>query len=232
MATGEVDFFKESGGYGFIETADADEDVAFHTEDIGWVDLEEGQEVEFDIAQADKGSRAETLTRLRVAAGPWLARPAAATVRRLSTRWIARPMPAALDAELRRRTWELLQPGDIELDGLVLHTGFDGSQEPEMHQATVEVGDLIAAHAGYDPADTFVYSGTDDAEFASNQHQGRTLEDESFVWECQQLLRDGAFDVVFYFERIGDLDGLVGAVREAGFDATAVPGDDAPERSG
>lgn len=154
------------------------------------------------------------------------------TVRRLSARRIAPAMSEALDAELHRRTWELLQPGEIELDGLVLHTGFDGSQEPEMHQATVEVGDLIAAHGGYVPADTFVYSGTDDPEFASNQHQGRTLDDESFVWECQQLLREGAFDVVFYFEQTDALDELVSAVREAGYDATGVPGDVPPDRSG
>jgi hypothetical protein len=141
-------------------------------------------------------------------------------------------MPDALDAELHRRTWELLQPGDIELDGLVLHTDYDGSQESEMHQATVEVGDLIAAHAGVEPTDTFVFSGTDDPEFASNQHQGRTLDDESFVWECQQLLRDGAFDVVFYFERPGGLGDLLATVREAGYDATVVPGDVPPDRSG
>jgi len=27
-------------------------------------------------------------------------------------------MTEVLDADLRRRTWELLQPGEIELDGL------------------------------------------------------------------------------------------------------------------
>ena len=64
MAKGVVDFFKESGGYGFIETDDADEDVFFHMEDIGGDDLEEGQEVEFDIVEAEKGPRAENLTRL------------------------------------------------------------------------------------------------------------------------------------------------------------------------
>ncbi|PSQ33217.1 cold-shock protein [Halobacteriales archaeon SW_10_68_16] len=64
MAKGTVDFFKESGGYGFIETDDADEDVFFHMEDIGGPDLEEGQEVEFDIVEAEKGPRAENLTRL------------------------------------------------------------------------------------------------------------------------------------------------------------------------
>ncbi len=64
MAQGVVDFFKESGGYGFIETDDADEDVFFHMEDIGGPDLEEGQEVEFEIEQAEKGPRAKNLTRL------------------------------------------------------------------------------------------------------------------------------------------------------------------------
>ena len=134
-------------------------------------------------------------------------------------------MAEILDAELRRRTWKLLQPGEIELDGLVVQTEFDGSQEPEMHQATVEVGELIAEYAGYEPRDTFVYSGTDDSEFASNQHQGLTLDDESFVWECQQLLRDGSFDIVFYFEADADSVGLLDAVRTEGYDATAIRGD-------
>ena len=134
-------------------------------------------------------------------------------------------MTEILDDELRRRTWELLQPGEIALDGLVVHTEFDGSEETAMHQATVEVGDLIAEGAGYDPGDTFVYSGTDDSEFASNQHQGLTLDDESFVWECQQLLREGTFDLVFYFEATGDTEGILDAVRDTGYDATAVRGD-------
>ncbi|OYR84346.1 cold-shock protein, partial [Halorubrum sp. E3] len=54
MATGKVDFFNDTGGYGFIETDDADEDVFFHMEDVGGPDLEEGQEVEFEIEEADK----------------------------------------------------------------------------------------------------------------------------------------------------------------------------------
>jgi hypothetical protein len=133
-------------------------------------------------------------------------------------------MSERLDSDLRQRTWKLLQPGDIELDGLVVQTDFDGSAETQMHQATVEIGDLIAEFAGFEPTDTFVYSGTDDPEFASNQHQGLTLADESFVWECQQLLREGAFDVVFYFEADADTEGLLEAVREAGYDASAVRG--------
>jgi CspA family cold shock protein len=64
MAKGVVDFFNDTGGYGFIETEDSDEDVFFHMEDVGGPDLEEGDEVEFDIEQADKGPRAKNLTRL------------------------------------------------------------------------------------------------------------------------------------------------------------------------
>jgi CspA family cold shock protein len=64
MAEGTVDFFNDTGGYGFIDTDEADDDVFFHMEDIGGDDLEEGQNVEFEIVQADKGPRAKNLTRL------------------------------------------------------------------------------------------------------------------------------------------------------------------------
>lgn len=135
-----------------------------------------------------------------------------------------------LDSDLVKRTWNLLQPGDIELDGLVVATSLTNEQEPEMHQVTIEIGDLIAEHAGYDPTETFVYSGTDDPEFASNQHQGLTLDDESFVWECQQLFREGSFDIVFYFEASIDAAGLLSTLDERGYDVTYVRGDaDSPE---
>jgi CspA family cold shock protein len=64
MAKGTVAFFNDSGGYGFIETEDADDDVFFHMEDVGGPDLEEGQDVEFEIEEAEKGPRAKNLTRL------------------------------------------------------------------------------------------------------------------------------------------------------------------------
>ncbi len=64
MAKGKVDFFNDTGGYGFISTEDADDDVFFHMEDVGGEDLEEGQEIEFDIEQAPKGPRATNVTRL------------------------------------------------------------------------------------------------------------------------------------------------------------------------
>ncbi|SFR38329.1 cold-shock DNA-binding protein family [Halogeometricum rufum] len=64
MAKGKVDFFNDTGGYGFIETEDADEDVFFHMEDVGGPDLEEGTEIEFEIEDAPKGPRAKNVTRL------------------------------------------------------------------------------------------------------------------------------------------------------------------------
>ena len=64
MATGTVAFFHDRKGYGFIETEEADEDVFFHMDDVEGPDLEEGEEVEFDIEQADKGPRAANVRRL------------------------------------------------------------------------------------------------------------------------------------------------------------------------
>ena len=64
MATGTVEFFHDRKGQGFIETEDADDDVFFHMEDVGGPDLEEGQDVEFEIEAADRGPRAVDLQRL------------------------------------------------------------------------------------------------------------------------------------------------------------------------
>ncbi|MFB6120362.1 MAG: cold-shock protein [Halobacteriaceae archaeon] len=64
MARGTVAFFNDSGGYGFIETDAADDDVFFHMADIEGPDLEEGQEVEFEIEEAEEGPRATNVERL------------------------------------------------------------------------------------------------------------------------------------------------------------------------
>ncbi len=96
----------------------------------------------------------------------------------------------ALDEDLYQRTKALLEPGEVDLNGAIVHTDYDGQADVKMMQATIDVGDIIAEHSGYDPGDCYVYSGNDDPDFSSNQHQGLTLEDEEFVWECQQLLRE------------------------------------------
>ena len=65
MANGKVDFFNDTGGYGFISTddTDGDDDVFFHMEDVGGPDLEEGTDIEFDIEDAPKGPRATNVVR-------------------------------------------------------------------------------------------------------------------------------------------------------------------------
>ncbi|MFT4933130.1 MAG: CspA family cold shock protein [Natronomonas sp.] len=63
MAKGTVDFFHSRKGYGFISTDDADDDVFFHMEDVGGSDLQEGEDIEFDIENAPKGPRATNVVR-------------------------------------------------------------------------------------------------------------------------------------------------------------------------
>lgn len=131
-------------------------------------------------------------------------------------------MSDAVDEDLYERTKRLLEPGEIELVGAIVHTDLEGSEDIEMHQTTVEIGEIIAEHAGHDPRDTYVYSGSDDSQYASNQHQGLTLDDEGFVWECQQLLRGGTFDIVFYYEASADHEAILEEIDALGFDVTGV----------
>jgi hypothetical protein len=133
-------------------------------------------------------------------------------------------MGDAVETDLVRRTRALLEPGDIRLNGVIVHTDLTSEDEPRLHQATLSVGDVVSEAAGIDPTDTYVYSGNDDEEFGINQHQGRTLDDESFVWECQQLLRNGTYDVVFYYEADADQAAVLDGVEALGFDAVGVEG--------
>jgi hypothetical protein len=134
-------------------------------------------------------------------------------------------MSDLVDDDLYERTRALLEPGDIQLNGLIVHTDLTGEEEPQLHQLTLEVGEVVAAHAGVEPTDTYVYSGNNDPEFGVNQHQGRTLDGDEFVWECQQLMRDGSYDVVFYYEAGADQEGIVTALEDDGRRVTSVLGE-------
>ena len=134
-------------------------------------------------------------------------------------------MSDAIDEDLYQRTKALLEPGDIELNGVVVRTELTSAEEPTLHQATLDIGDVISEAAGLDPATTYVYSGNDDERFGVNQHQGLTLDGDEFIWECQQLMRDGTYDVVFYYEAGADQAAVVEGVEALGFDATGVEGD-------
>ena len=133
-------------------------------------------------------------------------------------------MADVIDEDLYQRTKALLEPGEIELNGAIVHTEYDGQEDVKMMQATIDIGDIVAEHAGFDPKDCYVYSGNDDPQFSSNQHQGLTLEDEEFVWECQQLLREGAFHIVIYYEASADHEAILEDVRDLGFEVTGVEG--------
>ncbi|MEJ7765279.1 MAG: cold-shock protein [Acidimicrobiales bacterium] len=61
MATGTVKFFNAEKGFGFISRPDGD-DVFVHFSNIegsGYKTLEEGQQVEFDVAPGRKGEEAQ-----------------------------------------------------------------------------------------------------------------------------------------------------------------------------
>lgn len=133
-------------------------------------------------------------------------------------------MSDVIDDNLYQRTKALLEPGEIELNGAIVHTEFGSSEDVQMMQATLDVGDIVAEHAGYASDEWYVYSGNDDPQFSSNQHQGLTLADDEFVWECQQLLRDGTFDVVIYYEASADHEGILEGIRDLGFEVTGVEG--------
>jgi hypothetical protein len=107
-------------------------------------------------------------------------------------------MTDSVDEDLYQRTMALIEPGEIDLVGAIVHTNLTGDEDLEMQELTVSINECLATHAG--KGETYIYAGNDSSEFASNQFQGLTLDDESFVWECQQLLREGTFDLVFYYE--------------------------------
>ena len=65
--TGTVKWFNATKGYGFIQRA-AGKDVFVHFSAIitsGYRTLEEGQQVEFEVVQGDKGPQAQNVTILK-----------------------------------------------------------------------------------------------------------------------------------------------------------------------
>ncbi len=64
--TGQVKFFNEAKGFGFIQREGGD-DVFVHysaIQDTGFKTLSEGQQVEFTITQGQKGLQAENVVAL------------------------------------------------------------------------------------------------------------------------------------------------------------------------
>ncbi len=65
--TGTVKWFNSKKGYGFITRDDGKGDVFVHFTAIkedGFKTLEEGQKVEFEIVQEDRGEKAQNVVKL------------------------------------------------------------------------------------------------------------------------------------------------------------------------
>ena len=64
MAQGTVKWFNAEKGFGFIAPSDGSADVFVHFSAIqsqGYKTLEEGQSVEFDVVQGQKGPQADNV---------------------------------------------------------------------------------------------------------------------------------------------------------------------------
>ena len=67
MAKGTVKWFNEKKGYGFITPDDGSEDCFVHFSAIkgeGFKALQEGDKVEFEITEEDKGRKAANVVKL------------------------------------------------------------------------------------------------------------------------------------------------------------------------
>ncbi|MES2769304.1 MAG: cold-shock protein [Bdellovibrionota bacterium] len=61
MQTGKVKFFNAGKGFGFITPDDGGKDVFVHANDIGGIQLNEGDKVQFEIGQGKKGPQANNV---------------------------------------------------------------------------------------------------------------------------------------------------------------------------
>lgn len=64
MATGIVKWFNDEKGFGFIQQEQGPDVFVHHTaiQSEGFRSLQEGQQVEFNVAQGPKGPQAENVT--------------------------------------------------------------------------------------------------------------------------------------------------------------------------
>lgn len=66
MATGTVKWFNDSKGFGFIEQEDGQDVFVHHTgiNAVGFRSLSEGDQVEFEVEDGQKGPAAKNVTKI------------------------------------------------------------------------------------------------------------------------------------------------------------------------
>ena len=64
MATGTVKWFNPRKGFGFISQDEAGKDVFVHSNELNGVYINEGDNVEFDIVETEKGLSAQRIKKL------------------------------------------------------------------------------------------------------------------------------------------------------------------------
>ncbi|MGB2578265.1 CspA family cold shock protein [Elusimicrobium simillimum] len=67
MAQGKIKWFNDQKGYGFVTPEDGSADLFVHYQEIqgeGFKTLAEGQSVEFDVAQSEKGPKAVNVRKI------------------------------------------------------------------------------------------------------------------------------------------------------------------------
>jgi CspA family cold shock protein len=66
MAKGTVKWFNDSKGFGFISQENGDDVFVHHTaiQSEGFKSLSEGEQVEFEVEQGEKGSKASNVVKI------------------------------------------------------------------------------------------------------------------------------------------------------------------------
>ncbi len=66
MPTGTVKWFSDSKGFGFISQENGDDVFVHHTaiQSEGFKSLSEGDQVEFEVEQGEKGSKASNVVKI------------------------------------------------------------------------------------------------------------------------------------------------------------------------
>ena len=68
MPKGKVKWFNDQKGYGFVTPEDGSKDLFVHYQEIqgdGFKTLAEGQEVEFEVVESEKGPKAVKVVKLQ-----------------------------------------------------------------------------------------------------------------------------------------------------------------------